>query len=186
MKLNQTLIDLLSEKAGRDVTTANGAEYLRNDIEAVTGEYLSRNTVKRLVGNLPYESTPRILTLNIVSNYLGFSSWQLLQEYLSGRISDFNVEDAFIDLTTQPLGRVVILRWQPDRYVSIRHLGKGKYEVEESRNSKLNVGDILHLSQVAQGFPFMVKTVERNGESLGTYVAAKKLGIDSIETEGGE
>lgn len=183
MKLNKTVIDLLSEKAGCDVTTANGAEYLRNDIESVTGESLSRNTVKRLVGNLPYESTPRVVTLNIISNYLGFSSWQLLQEYLSDRISDFNNEDSFIDMTIQPVGRVIRLRWQPDRYISIEHLGNGKYVVTESINSKLRSEDILYLSQIAEGFPFMVKMVERDGKNLGNYIAAKKTGIDSVEME---
>lgn len=183
MKLNQNVIDLLSEKAGRDVTTAHGAEFLRNDIESVTGESLSRNTVKRLVGNLPYESIPRIVTLNIISKYLGFSSWQLLQEYLTDRISDFDIKDGFIDLTTQPSDKIIRIRWQPDRSISIKHLGQGKYVVMESLNSKLRSQDILHLSQIAVGFPFMVKMVERKGENLGNYIAAKKTGIDSFEIE---
>lgn len=183
MKLNQAVIDMLSEKTGKDVQTPYGADYLRNDIEAITGEALSLNTVKRLVGLLPYESSPRTITLNIISRYLGFSSWQLLQEYVAGKISDFNVEDLFVDLTKQPLNSLIKLRWQPDRYISICHLGNGKYRVVESVNSKLQPDDVLHLSQVASGFPFMVKTVERNGRNLGNYIAAKKTGIDSIEIE---
>ena len=181
MKLNQAIIDLLSEKAGKDVATSCGADYLRNDIEAVTGEALSLNTVKRLVGILPYESIPRPVTLNIISRYLGFSSWQLFQEYLTGRISDFNVDEGFIDLAAQPLGRLIKIRWQPDRCLSIKHLGEGKYVVAESLNSKLLPEDNLYLSQIAPGFPFMVKTVVRNGRELGNYIAAKRLGIDSIE-----
>lgn len=183
MKLNDTVIDLLSKKAGRDVTTPYGAEYLRNDIEALTGESLSRNTVKRLVGNLPYESFPRAVTLNIISNYLGFSSWQLLQEYLSGKISDFDINDGFIDLTNQPTGKIIKIRWQPDRDLSIKHIGHGEYVVTESLNSKLQPEDVLHLSQIAVGFPFMVRMVERKGENLGNYIAAKKTGIDDIEIE---
>lgn len=186
MKLNRTVIELLSEKAGRDVTTSYGADYLRNDIEAVTGEPLSLNTVKRLVGNLQYDSTPRVVTLNIISRYLGFSSWQLLQEYLTGRISGFNVEEVFIDLTIQPLGRLIRIRWQPDRCISIKHLGNGRYTVTESIKSKLHSGDILHLTQIAEGFPFIVKTVEREGKNLGNYIAAKKQGVDSIEIEDGQ
>lgn len=183
MKLSQTVIDLLSEKSGRDVTTSYGADYLRNDIEAVTGEPLSLNTVKRLVGILPYESTPRAVTLDIISGYLGFSSWQLLQEYLSGRISDFDIKEGFVDLSTQPTGRIIRIKWQPDRSISLKHLGNGKYIVSESVNSKLETGDILHLSQIAEGFPFMVKEVERGGRTLGNYIAAKKTGIDYIEFE---
>lgn len=186
MKLSQTVIDLLSEKAGKDVTTSYGADYLRNDIEVVTGESLSLNTVKRLVGLLPYESTPRLFTFNIISKYLGFSSWQLLQEYLTGKISDFNIDDFFIDLTNQPLNGIIKIKWQPNRYIAIKHLGNGKYIVAESINSKLLVDDILYLSQIAKDFPFIVKKVERNGLSLGNYIAAKKTGIDYIEIEYGQ
>ena len=181
MKLNQVLIDMLSEKAGKDVKLSYGADYLRNDIEVVTGESLSLNTVKRLVGLLPYDSTPRLVTLNIISRYLGYSSWQILQENLTGKISDFNVENFFIDLINQPLDSCIKIRWQPDRCIEIRHLGDGKYIVMDSLNSKLHQDDILALSQIAEGFPFMVKSVERDGESLGNYIAAKKTGIDSIE-----
>lgn len=181
MKLNQAVIDLLSEKTGKDVTTPYGADYLRNDIEAVTRESLSLNTVKRLVGLLPYESNPRLFTYNIIAEYLGFSSWQLLQEYLTGKISDFNVEEFFVDLVNQPLNKIIGISWQPDRYISIKHLGNGKYVVMESLNSKLQSEDILYLSQIAVGFPFIVKRVERNGSVLGNYIAAKKTGIDLIE-----
>lgn len=181
MKLNQTVIDLLSEKSGKDVTTSYGADYLRNDIEAVTGESLSLNTVKRLVGHLPYDSTPRVVTLDIIARYLGYGSWQLLQESLTGRISDFNIEEGFIDLQAQPPGRIIRIGWQPDRSISIRHLGEGRYVVTESVNSKLNCDDVLYLSQIAEGFPFMVKRVERGGKNLGNYIAAKKHGIGSIE-----
>lgn len=183
MKLNRTVIDLLSAKTGHDVTTPHGADYLRNDIEAVTGEHLSLNTVKRLVGNLPYESSPRAVTLNIISRYLGFNSWQLFQEYLSGKISGFDTEEGFIDMTTQPPGRLVKIRWEPARSISIKHLGEGKYVVSESINSKLRSEDIIYLSQIAEGFPLMVKLVERNGKVLGNYIAARKQGIDSIEIE---
>lgn len=183
MKLNQIVIDLLSKKTGKDVTTSYGADYLRNDIEAVTGEALSLNTVKRLVGNLSYESTPRGVTLDIISRYLGFSSWQILHEYFTGKISDFNVEEGFIDLTAQPSGKVINIRWQPDRCISIKHLDEGKYMVIKSLNSKLHTEDILYLSQIREGFPFIVKMVERNGKNIGNYIAAKKHGIDSVVIE---
>lgn len=185
MKLNRTVIELLTEKAGRDVTTPCGADYLRNDIEAATGESLSLNTVKRLVGNLPYDSTPRVVTLDILARYLGFSSWELLQEYLAGKISDFNGGEGFIDMTALPKGSLIRIRWEHDRCICVRHIGEGRYVVTESINSKLLSEDVLHLSQIASGFPFMVKMVERKGENLGNYVAARKTGLDTIEIERG-
>lgn len=183
MKLNQTMIDLLSDKAGKDVTSTFGADYLRNDIEVVTGERLSLNTIKRLVGLLPYSSTPRAITLNIISKYLGFPSWKLLQEHTTGKISDFNIEEIFIDMINQPSGKIIRISWEPNRCIVIKHLESGKYLVLESVNSKLHSNDILYLSHIAVGFPFLVKMVERNGLKLGNYIAAKKMGVESIVIE---
>ena len=181
MKLNKILIKMLSEKTGRDVTTLSGADYLRNDIEASTGENLSLNTVKRLTGVLPYESEPRQSTLEIIAKYLGYGSWKLLSDYVNNKISEFNTANGFIELTTLPLGCEIILSWQPNRRILIRHIGKGNYIVVKAENSKLLAGDTLSLSQIAIGFPFIVKQVIREGRDIGNYTAAPSEGLSSIK-----
>lgn len=181
MKLNKILIKMLSEKTGRDVTTLSGTSYLRNDIESSIGENLSLNTVKRLTGTLPYDSEPRQSTLEIIARYLGFKSWELLSDYINNKISEFNPTPGFIELTTQPIGREVIIAWQPGRKLLIRHIGNGDYEVVKAENSKLLPGDILSLSQIGIGFPFIVKQVTRNGRIMGNYMASPLEGLSSIE-----
>ena len=181
MKLNKILIKMLAEKTGRDVTTVTGADYLRNDIESSTGENLSLNTVKRLTGVLPYDSSPRESTLEIIARYLGYTTWQLLVNDLNNKVSDFNVGHGFIELERFPFGKEISIEWQPRRRIMIRHLGNGKYSVVKAENSKLLSGDILSLSQIRVGFPFIVKEVTRNGVSLGNYTAALSEGISSIE-----
>ena len=72
MILNRLILEKLSEKIGQDVTTPAGASVLQLDIESVTGESLSLNTVRRLVGVIQSEKlTPRRTTLNIIANYIG-------------------------------------------------------------------------------------------------------------------
>ena len=178
--LNKIYIKLLSEKCGKDITHPSGVDFLRNDIEAVTGEALSLNTLKRLIGLLPYESLPRRTTLDILAKYLGYSSWELFEEGIHGRISDFNTPSGFIDMAGLEKGQTVVITWNPERQIRIIHQGKGRYIVEDSINSKLSKNDILYLSQVAKGFPFMVKEVVREGKSLGNYTAAQLEGVTFI------
>lgn len=172
---------MLSAKAGKDVRTHSGAEILRNDIEARTGEALSLNTVKRLTGVLAYSSTPREVTLDIISRYLGYKNWALFLSAIENKISGFNTPEGFIETKDLPVGSVLKISWEPDREIKILHRGKGAYEIIESKNSKLQKGDEIHLSQIAPGFPLMVREVNREGECLGNYTAALTEGITSLE-----
>ena len=181
MKLNDVVIKLLNQKAGCDVTTAYGATFLRNDIESATGENLSANTIKRLVGNLPYNSSPREITLEIIAKYLGYESWQLLSNYINQKISEFNSGNIFYELDKMPPDQTIKIEWEPDRKIIIRHKSGDKYEVISSENSKLLKGDFLYLSQISVGFPFMVRKVIRNGIDLGFYTASPELGLKYIE-----
>ena len=180
MKGNPILISMLSEKAGLDVSTPTGAEWLRNDIEKVTGETLSINTIKRITGVLEYEGSHRTMLLDIIARYLGYSSWSLLETVLQEKISFFGAENETLTLEKLPPGQVIEIRWDPDRIILLRHTKNKIFTVIESRNSKLQAGDILKLSQIAPGFPFYASDVTRNGHSLGTYTAATINGVSSI------
>ncbi len=80
MILNKLQLEKLSEINHQDVTTPAGASVLALDIEKKTGCCLGLNTVKRLVGVIPSDVTPRRTTLNVLANYLGYPDWELLQE----------------------------------------------------------------------------------------------------------
>ena len=180
MSINPILISMLSERAGLCVGTASGAEWLRNDIEKVTGESLSINTIKRITGVIEYEGTHRTILLDIIARYLGYSCWSLLHQVLEERISFFSNENNALTLEKLPPGQLVEICWDPDRKILLRHKKDKIFAVIESRNSKLKESDLLTLSQIAPGFPLYASEVTRNGDSLGTYTAASINGISSI------
>ncbi|MDE7414691.1 MAG: hypothetical protein K2N05_13000 [Muribaculaceae bacterium] len=184
MTLNSVIIKYLSERCGCDVTTPAGSAVLANDIEAKTGEKLSANTIKRLMGIIPYRFIPRSSTLDIIAKYLGFSSWDLFLAKINDSISDFNVENPFIEVNELGIGDEVSFKWEPDRRIRLRHRGDGICEVIEVENSKLTQGDLLHLIQLAEGYPLMAKEVIRDGKSLGNYTTAKTKGIYGIRIIG--
>lgn len=181
MSANPILVKMLSEKAGRDVTTPSGADFLRNDIHTATGEPISINTIKRLVGILDYKGNHRLQLLNIIAKYLGYTSWSVLDEVLNQGISDFTTHNPFLELESLPKDQKIEIQWEPDRRLVIRHIEDRLYEVTDCRNAKLQAGDILTLYQIGVGFPFYAKDVKRDGRSLSNYTAANITGISKIK-----
>ncbi len=182
MHLNPIQLKKLSEKIHQDAATPAGAAVLALDIEQKTGQTLSLNTVKRLVGVLPSDTTPRLSTLNIIANYLGYPDWQSLQADTEMQGSGFGENNIFKDMTTLEQGAKVEIAWLPDRRLLLRHDGNGQYEVIKSENCKLLPGDLLTLSKLAIGFPFIADKVFRDGHPLGAYHAAEGAGITLLLT----
>lgn len=180
--MQKVLIDLLSGKAGRDVATPAGSEWLTRDIEAVTGERVSVNTLKRITGVLGSSGLhARRSTLDIIARYLGFDDWNRLENSLGASSSDFSIPAGMVEMDKLDKGAVLRLCWEPEREIIIRHLGKGEYFVDKATNSKLNDGDCLRLTQIMVGHPLLVKEVIRSGKSLGSYTAAPEFGLNEID-----
>lgn len=182
MSLHPAIIKMLVQKTGCDVSTLQGANFLMYDIAAKTGENISINTIKRLVGLIDYNKSHREYILHIIASYLGFSSYEMLLQTVEDKISNFNIPENFIDLTILPPGAKLELRWSPDRIINIRHLANGIYEVDRSVNSKLKEKDQLQMTYIANSFPLYIKNVVRDGESLGNYSAAMEKGLTEIKT----
>lgn len=180
--MQKVLINLLSKKAGRDVSTPCGSEWLCRDIEEVTGEKVSVNTVKRITGVLGEKGLhARRSTLDIIAIYLGYDNWLKLKVVLDESSSDFATPAGMIEMDELEKGSILKVCWDPEREIIIRHLGGGKYLVDKSCNSKLKVGDSLQLTQIMVGYPLFVKEVVRSGESLGSYTAAPEFGLSEVD-----
>ena len=171
---------MLSDKAAADLTTPYGATVLHHDIEAVTGERIALNTVKRLIGILNERTSHTVTILDIIARYLGFSSYKLLETYISGNTSAFNIKDGFVDSSELPRGVALEMEWEPDRYLKLIHEDADCFTVEESRNSKLRKGDRIRISHIKAGFPLYAADVVRDGETLGTYQAATVNGLTRV------
>lgn len=183
--MRDAIIDLLSKKAGRDVRTAYGSEWLCNDIIAVTNASISTNTVKRLTGVLKTDGDSsalhaRAATLDIISRYLGFKDFKALCEFLQAGSSQFKQADGLVNIEDLPRGTSMEIRWSPDRVLTLRILESGECLVEQAVNSKLTVGDRLKIFQVMVGYPLNVSEVIRDGQSLGPYTAAPEYGVTNI------
>ena len=192
MALPPEIIKRLSEKVGKDVRTPEGAYHLALDIDTATKITLGRNTVGRLVGLIPSNVVPRATTLNAVALFLGYPNWgRLLENQPTIKEGFYPEKKLTYDMSQFPEDTIVDIRWNPDRRVLGRHIHGGIYEVLLSENGKLRDGDIIYLSKLTIGLPFVVDCVKRGcevvrdvicgGKQLGSYSAAAGSAVFSIE-----
>lgn len=168
----------LSEKVGKELRTPADAHFLTLDIEARTGQHIGVNTMKRLLGMLTDGRNPRTSTLDILAQYLDFPNWEVMSKLLKDDNSNFD-EKFTNPIVVEDLveGTLVELSYAPDRYVLMRFLHDEWFEVVESRNSKLQRGDIIAVTQIFEGFPLMASKVMRDGKLMGSFMAGKLGGI---------
>lgn len=181
MKLNTEIIKLLQSKSGLDLKSSRDCEKLSSLIMEQTQHRISPSTLKRLLGFYSDQHMPYPFTLEVLAGYLGYGSWDVLKETLGKESSDFI--ELPIEVTSSRLdeGEVVRITYQPDRELLFRHCQQNTFVVDASVNSKLGVGDEVEIQRFVLGYPLFVASVKRGGENLGSYVAARQLGITTIE-----
>lgn len=201
MVFNPVIIRHLNMKAGCDVTTAAGATILAHDIESKTGEKLAANTLKRLLGIIPYNNTPRLTTLNIIGRYLGYQSWEDFYSAIKKGISIYGDHNPCVEVRKLPTDALITIRWDANKEVKIRHHGGRICEVVQITNcdlipignrignrirkNNLMEGDIVVMPQIAVGLPLALKSVLREGYIIGKGVIAPEIGIEDIKVEYG-
>ena len=109
----EQLKKIVIRQLGRSLESPRDFEYLSEQIQVVTGEYLSPTTLKRLFGYIPQTSEPRVTTLSIIARYVGYKGWQ---DYLTNS----HIESDFVaakKIMTKDLavGQKITLAWNPDR-----------------------------------------------------------------------
>ena len=178
---NRELFQLIEEKFGKKIIYDKDLLALSQAIKDELGQSISHQTLRRLFkGQI---KTHRATTKDVLANYLGYSNYEMLIQDLGedADISIFTPVDS-IDVENLQPGTQVQFSYEPNRMIMVSYIGNFKFivnEVEGSRNIKK--GDQLEISQLAVGFELYIVNVERNGENLGAYHAAKQGGLTSIE-----
>ncbi len=177
----ENLKQIVIQQIGRTLEAPADFEYLSEQIQKKTGEYLSPTTLKRVFGHIPYEGQLRPTTLSILARYAGYNGWQ---DYLDKQ----HVESGFI--ATQRVaakelskGQKVCIAWNPNRECLIEYLGEGRFVVLHAQNSKLQIGDQFTAVQFILGQPLTATEVVsvREPEQQDTYIAGAKTGLTKIE-----
>lgn len=166
---------------GKPIRYPSDCEEISRDISAKTGNPISVNTMKRLLGFISEEREPRLYTLDLIAKYLGFNNWDVYLMSIKesgnsefGKIEEINVADL-------QANDKIEFHYSPDRMVVARFLGEGMFEVIKAENSKLVVGDQFEAKQFFINYPLYVNDVIRNGHHLGSFTAGKVSGITMLK-----
>jgi len=170
----------LESKFGKPIRYPKDCIALAEDIYRLCKVKISESTIKRLMGFVKGTENPRIYTLDILANYLGFTDYATMHSGLKYRHnSDFN---SLPSIQTGQLNGGTFLEFQyaPDRRVIVKYAGNHTFEVKESHNSKLQAGDIFQAMHLVEGYPLILQDVLRNASSLGSFTAGKTGGIRQL------
>lgn len=184
MTIPAIVIQELEKKSGLFLSdTTDAILYsLINQVKQETGELLSINTLKRLLGRVDAGNRqPRVATLNIIAHYLGRDCWTSLLIELSNGSSSFLPIDGELHVQDLTTGQIVSIAYLPDRELQFLYLGDSLFEVIKSQNSKLQTGDTGLISAFVPRFPLIVRDVKRQGQLISQcYTAGRVSGLISI------
>ncbi len=179
--LSPVIVKLLEDKMQKSIRYASDYDYLSYDIEKSTGKNISTNTLKRLLGYMEGVKAPRLYTLDVVAEYLGYVDWDdLNQKVLSNDSSSSFSTIEEIDIQHLIPSDKVRFTYLPEREVTVELIEGNTFTVVESVNSKLREGDIIQINHFVLNHPLIVTNVIREGVSMGRFTAGKHSGIISL------
>lgn len=173
---------MVEESVARKMKAPADFQFLTGVIQERCKETLAVSTLKRLWGYVDGYDTTRFSTLSILARCVGFRDWDdFLQNHNRiGESSQPVIGCAFYasEFTVEQLVRIT---WAPDRRVVLQYLGDESFEVVESENSKLKIGDTFHCSCFIIGEPLYLDNFVRDGQPPMLFVVGNKGGLTSVE-----
>ena len=180
--LDERIIRLIKDRFKSEIIYPQQCEALSMDIEASTGKSLGTTTLKRMLGFVQGVTSPRDSSLDIVAQYLGYTSYSVLFENIenSASVSEFASVESILSESLS-VGDRIRMTYEPKRSLELEYLGNRLYEVKRSECCKLKAGDKLRASAFYVGLELVAESVEREGVNIGSYRAAKQGGLTALE-----
>lgn len=180
--LDENTLYQLKIRSGLSFSQSKDYALLAGMIESATGEHISDNTLRRLMGVKVDAGVPRLATLDIIARYLGYKSWDLYERFGSSETPDSRfVEDKIVISSNHlTVGQQVELKYHPNRTLLLEYCGDEVFLVKTVSGGSLQVCDRLTIYSFVEGMTLFVSNVEREGKSLGQYVAGEVSGLLSV------
>lgn len=173
----------IEQHIGLKLQSPNDFQQLIQQIWSTQHRILSLSTVKRLWGYVESNASPRISTLNILSQFLSYTDWNAYLVALEQRTESESAlfEGEGIRSTELTEGDLVEVSWLPNRMCIFRYLGNNHFVVEEVKHAKLHVGDTFNAVAFVIGKPMYLDQLALQDDTITSYVAGKKNGITNVK-----
>jgi hypothetical protein len=179
--LSEIVKKRIEEKSGISIRYSRDCEALANKIVSESNCRLSPSTIRRLFGFIKGTKEVRIHTLDVISNYLGHTTWDELIQTLNQEESTKPKVITELNLSKLKPGDQYGYTYKPDAEIIFKCLGKSKFSVIDAINGQLKKNDIFTANMIALHYPFFISELERNGNVLGKVIEGKISGITSIK-----
>ena len=178
--LSELIKKKIVEKLGQSIRYPKDCNTLAEDIFATCKCTVSASTLRRLLGFIKGDTSPRQHSLDLIANYLGYDSYDDLLETFAPKSKETEVQITELNTKNLQKGDKFELAYKPDKNVIVQYLGKSEFKVLSSRNSQLLAADIFKVQQVSLHHPLFILQITRKGEQTGKLVEAKVSGITGI------
>lgn len=187
MALFEQLLEDVEAKFGKPLLTNKDYVDLCYTINKDSKTFISVSTLKRYwkkKDNGDHVSKHiRRSTLDILAHYIGYESYDFYEtrEKDNPRKSSHTLKDckeyqsADIEKDAQ-----ILLKWNPDREVIIKHIEGNLYIVLSSQNSKLRPEDTFEVETLIEHAPLLLKNLCRGTFTPSKYICGQDCSL-SIE-----
>ena len=178
----EELKSLVEKKYGRLLSTTTDFEEFSVELKRKLKKEISSSTLKRIWGYVSDTHKTRKFTLDILANYIGHDNFDT---YVSWLKTNTRYNSSFFNacqiLSSElSVGQLVEIGWRPNRLVVMRYLGSSKFEVIETHNSKLAIGDRFITGCFIKGQPLILPFIERLGVVTSPFVAGRTGGLNLL------
>lgn len=182
----ESLILAVEHVVGKPLMTHNDFLSLVDAIGDAQNDHMSESTLERLWGYSTRNcEAVSVRTLNVLSRYVGASSWKGFCDGLGSTSPKESEEIAvgeFIDVSALDSGAVLKLGWMPDRMITIEYQGEFRFRVLNSENSSISPGDSFSCYQIRKGRElYLEKYMRSDSDKMSCYVVGQNHGITFIE-----
>ncbi len=169
----------MQQVCGREMRTPYDFDSLAASIYSRLHESVSVSTLKRIYGYVRSDSTPRRAVLDVLSRYVGYTSWDAFcrRDNADAEIESNAILGEAASADALCTGDLITVFWQPDRECTFRCTGHHSFVVESSRGSKLSVGDTFVAHQFISGEPLYLESLSMQGSIPVNYVCGRTGGI---------
>lgn len=185
--MKEALLDAIVAQTGLPMRHNNDFKQLCELIFNETHEHISDTTLKRLWGYVSdQDCEPRHTTLDLLARFLGCRNFAHFCE-LGGVISVKTEQrinrssDMFFyngcSVEDFEEGEEIIVSWLPNRCCRFRYIGNRRFEVVESENAKIDVGDTFGCDVFINNEPLHIHHLTHEGKENMLYVVGRGHGI---------
>ena len=176
------LLARVRQKYPKNLFTTTDFDEFTLHLKYTLGQEISTSTVKRLWGYVNDQHKPRLQTLDILCQYIGFPHFKDFCDHLKEKeeynSSFFTTKQ--IHVPDLHAGDRVEIGWSPNRYLQLHYHGNHQFEVIEARNSKLQVGDQFECMDFYLEQPLILSHVWRNNQKTESFIAGRHGGLSLI------